>query len=663
MHRIKKAVQSALCLALLCGFICCTGNQTAQAPTAAPVDTPEPTGIPTPEPTPEPAIEMWIERMNGQVPHYGSIAPDASFGEDGDFFYVERTTKLLFRQDGAWLTCGVLSESGWHLVRQIFDGTDLAPSLVRDGEPAPERQVTVEAGKTFSGWYEQSGKKLMDFSKPVTKPLTLYGYSLTSMEHTEALLTYEDIDATAFRSHGTNGLLVIFIGFTDGYAYDEAKLRDMFEGDYPQEERLHSVKSYFRYATYGKADFDVQYCCYNTGMTSKQGYDSVQQLYNKFLFNIFREVRKKNPALTRATDKNGDGLVDMVVFLCGGDPYKTVGDGDAYYLYGGAMSTSSDRDPDPKNPTIYRFVKMAYDNVRTPLRRGNQYTGPRVLLHELCHGFGIEDYYDFHDYNGELISSLGGFDMQEDNLGDCNPFSRFSCGWTEPYVITPDIDSITVRIGCSGDCPDAVMIPTSLGWNGTPFDEYLLIDVLSPVGAGGWDWGAISFLSNGTINYDATASGGVRILHVDARLVEATFPNGAYSRVYYPAFAYEDILRVMQSPRFHHGTDLWCMNVNSNGCEPYLESGSRFWHLIDIIPRDGSDRYRICHPTRWAIFTDLHCKDLYAAGDTFDMQRCSNAFPDGPYMNNGGTMDYSVRVEFYDRSRHEAILTITRIAQ
>lgn len=695
MHRFEKAVCLSICLILLIACVSCAptepvsspqaetpveAEQPAEAPAAAvpaeatpepeqptavvpaePVAEPDqPTEAPSPTPVP-PSVEEWIERTKGQYVTYAANAPVDTRGEEGDFCYLENTTQLYFKQEGKWILCGRLRDAGWHLVRYQIDGVDLPPEFVRDGELLTDIPVGPERGKVFSGWYDASIGVPWDFSQPVPDgSITLFGCSLSKPEPVSPLLTCESLRQSAFHSTGTNGLLVIYISFTDGYAYDEAKLRDMFEGDYPQSECIRSVASYFKYASYGKADFDVQYYCYDTGMTSKQGYDAVETQFNRFLIDIFNKVRKAHPELTRAADKDNNGQVDMVVFLCGEDPKKTVGDGYEYYLYGGAMSYE-DPHPDRNNPTIYRFVKMPYDEICTPPEPGWQGTGIRVLLHELSHGFGIEDYYDFYSYNDELISPLGGFDIQEDNFADWNAFSRFSCGWTTPYVITSDVDEITLRIGASGDCPDAVLIPSSKGWNGTPFDEYLLLDVLAPVGASGFDWPFISTMLESTTKTGTGMQGGVRILHVDARLLEAAW-NSKGGRDYSTAYTYEDILRVLGSPEFGHGTELWTMNYNTNGVEPYLKDGSRFWHLLDLIPRDGSDRFRICHPTPQSIYTLLHCNDLYVDGDVFSMERCSDAFPEGIYMNNGGTMDYEVRVDLYDPVNHEAILTITRVS-
>ena len=185
--------------------------------------------------------------------------------------------------------------------------------------------------------------------------------------------------------------------------------------------------------------------------------------------------------------------------------------------------------------------------------------------------------------------------------------------------------------------------------------------MLAPVGASGFDWPWITkeFLS--PTDRGTGMDGGVRILHVDARLIEARWNHRTY-RDYYPAFTYERILELLESPDYFDEFELWTMNYNTNGAEPYLPGNSRFWHVLDMIPLDGSDRFRICHPTSQAIFTMLHVDDLYVGRDVFSMERCSDAFPEGMRMNNGGTMDYEMRVDLYDPVNHEAILTITRVS-
>ena len=48
-------------------------------------------------------------------------------------------------------------------------------------------------------------------------------------------------------------------------------------------------------------------------------------------------------------------------------------------------------------------------------------------------------------------------------------------------------------------------------------------------------------------------------------------------------------------------------------------------------------------------------------GDVFSMETCADAFPNAPLMNNGTSLDYEVRVDFYDPRAREAIITVSKI--
>ena len=234
-RRIERLLLLSACLVLLCAFVSCAVAPTpaVEAPTEsptempaatepptetpAPTDTPEPTETPTPSPTPAPSLQEWLAQLGGQCPYYGSAYPVRMLGEDGEFFYWEETTQLFIKQGGKWIECGALSAEGLQLVRRVFDGAELPPLLAHVGEPLSELLTDPETGGTFSGWYDSEAGTQWDPSEPTPdRPLTLCGYTLSELPHTAPLLTREQIDRTAFRNTGTNGILMIFIGFTDG---------------------------------------------------------------------------------------------------------------------------------------------------------------------------------------------------------------------------------------------------------------------------------------------------------------------------------------------------------------------------------------------------------------------------------------------------------------
>lgn len=165
-----------------------------------------------------------------------------------------------------------------------------------------------------------------------------------------------------------------------------------------------------------------------------------------------------------------------------------VGDGDLYVVYGNSTRTESET-PDKEKPVRHKLSKITYEEWLTPLPPGISMGGIRVLLHETGHLFGLVDYYDRMPYGDEpSFDTLGYFDMQCSDYGDWNVYSRFACGWLEPYVIDGTQREVTLKLGCSSEVPDAILIPTGGGRNGTAFDEYILVDVMAPYSGNGFDW-------------------------------------------------------------------------------------------------------------------------------------------------------------------------------
>jgi len=241
--------------------------------------------------------------------------------------------------------------------------------------------------------------------------------------------------------------------------------------------------------------------------------------------------------------------------------------------------------------------------------------------------------------------------MQERNKGDWNTFSKFACGWLHPYVITPDIESVTLRLRCSATHDEAILIPTSLGWNGSAFDEYLLVDVLAPEGASGFDWQFFTQYDNDSpTRTQVNSFGGIRILHVDARLMWFNRETSEWTRI--------DNLSDLS------GVDPYVIGyrfLNTNGVDPRFEEDSRYYHMIEYIPRDGTSKIRINTPTKYSVFYIAGSRDLFGAGASFSQATHSAAFANGLKTNNGGSIDYTITVDEYDVKTHEAIVTITKI--
>ncbi len=153
------------------------------------------------------------------------------------------------------------------------------------------------------------------------------------------------------------------------------------------------------------------------------------------------------------------------------------------------------------------------------------------------------------------------------------------------------------------------------------------------------------------------AGGGVRIFHVDNRLflLDNTGKESKHSALDSPE-AFWDAVPLAKKERYA----LWTRFINAAEWDPDLEGDDPLNHQIEIVPRDGSARFRSYVMIGQTDYWELKSTDLYGPGDVFSMERCGKAFPHAPYMNNGGTMDYSVTVELYDPVTMEAVITISK---
>lgn len=133
-----------------------------------------------------------------------------------------------------------------------------------------------------------------------------------------------------------------------------------------------------------------------------------------------------------------------------------------------------------------------------------------TFIHEFGHLLGLKDYYDQNSYS-ELspCSPLGRMDMMDCSLGEHNAFSKMMLNWAHPYV--PD-GECTVTLRTSSGNEDMLLLPLT-DYNGTPYDEYLLLEFYTP-----------NYLNyaDSTLRADVDMSlfrsSGIKAYHVDGRL-------------------------------------------------------------------------------------------------------------------------------------------------
>lgn len=588
----------------------------------------------------------------------GEEEPDPGLGCRGDLYLNMKTGHYYVKGLTGWKDRGNLNETGnlGVVFRDLTGGSYIVRIVEKGSKLTPPEGIGT--GDGYLAWYNGRTGGKWDFgSDTVRRTFTLYAVKPDELPRVTAPVTYYDVSTGVISPEGHTEVLVIFLKYTDGYDPSQEELDEQFNGTTDSDHRIESAASYYRYTSQGRKDLHFTVVIHETGLSCKEAFDmeDVSLTQGDLLENSYQAVQDGWEGDFGALfDGDRDGYTDVVVFLSGDDPTRTNDLGEKLYVLGGASGVWNNWPGTPGRPALRRYLKASYKEGGLTVDIGDAYSEEqhRVVIHELGHAFGLNDYYDT-GRGSEQISCVGGFDMQDRDVGDWNPMSRFCCGWIDPIVITEDTQTVTLKIGCSSVTGDVILIPTSKGWNGTAFDEYLMIDVLAPGGNYGNDW---YYMTWGDEDLRG-ARGGVRIFHVDNRLflLDATGEQTKHSALD-SGEAFWDAMALAGKERYA----LWTRFINSNEYDPDLEGDDPRNHQIEIVPRDGSDRFRSHVAIGQTYLGDLKCTDLYGPGDVFSMERCAGAFPHAPYMNNGGTMDYTVMVELYDPEAMEAVITIRR---
>lgn len=491
----------------------------------------------------------------------------------------------------------------------------------------------------------------------------------TAYETTDVDFLYEDLSfwSTSARARTIN-CMIIPVHFTDGYGFDdyfESQVDKMFNGT-----EQYCVRQYYQEASYGSIDLQYEIMpVYEVGMSSwdmeaKWSSKSDHNWYSEHYWQIYDGTRQAYEGDLSRFDTDQDGYADLVIMVF--DDPSVSGEDTCGTLYGGKVTSVTYehciKDADPEYPSVTNFVCMEKYMMMPDdgWEDGWRWEGDDVLwmtlVHEIGHVFGLPDLYDNYDadeYAGH--SPLGGFDLHDDyQCGTMNCWSRMSLGWLEPYVIDPDVEDVRIRLRCSALYPDCILIPTSKGWNGTPFDEFMLVDVFANAGDNQYMWD--NYMLDFTSPVDPALNGGIRIIHVDTRLC---YLNGKWFDASAAGNYNKRAVTAMGTL-----SNKWPGMANSmaiggeTGYSPEKDTGLYF--PLHMMKRSGTDPYFTKRVNGRGMF-NINSADLFSAGTCFSMESHASAFSNAPYMNNGGTFDYRITVDEYDPDTMEAVVHIQKI--
>ncbi|MFA6756090.1 MAG: Ig-like domain-containing protein, partial [Bacilli bacterium] len=286
----------------------------------------------------------------------------------------------------------------------------------------------------------------------------------------------------------------VHLSGTPSYKWTEEELENV-------NSNTEDIHDYYKNASCGAIDLTGTVCGsldnmyqapYEETELQPNSSEAKDKLYNSFK-TALTWIKTNTDINLDDYDTDDDGYIDSIHFIF---------DGSDAQIWGGTlwphMDFASLGRGTKENPSINCYSTTNLHHL------GDAYT----TIHEQGHIFGLEDYYDYSSED-KTLHNLGSFDMQDYGMFDWNSFSKMSVGWASPYVLDGSKDHVSITIKPASLTNDCILLAYPGSWNGTAFDEYILIELFSNYGNNSIWWDKYSKYYN---------DGGIRLYHVDARL-------------------------------------------------------------------------------------------------------------------------------------------------
>lgn len=455
-------------------------------------------------------------------------------------------------------------------------------------------------------------------------------------------------------------LLIIPVWFTDSSDYinvsqGKENVRNDIVNAYlgsEAETGWQSVKSYYENESRGKLSFngvvsDWYECGYkSTYFYSKtSGGNNTMSLVSKAV-NWYKTTY--NVSNLSEFDCNKDGYLDGVMLIYGApdsNSYTTYNNDNmwayCYWLQNGDANIS--------NPTPNVFFWASYDfmySSTSAIKRtlkstygggDNTYCNvdAHTFIHEMGHVFGLEDYYDY----SSQYNPAGGYSMQDCNVGSHDPFSRLALGWEKVYVPTK---TSKLHINPFEQSGDLILLSSHNESITSPFDEYILVELYSPLGLNEFDCKHLyaSYGPQGPNKY------GIRIWHIDARLLYFSDPNTEYpseNKVTSEPISGKYYTHMMSNTYYSDSTD----------SSYYSPLGSRYanYNILQLIRADGGTYKSKDYLSSSSLFID----------ETFSMSTNTyyKQFVNSTKLNDKSTLGWTI--SFSNVSSSGADVSITKL--
>lgn len=361
--------------------------------------------------------------------------------------------------------------------------------------------------------------------------------------------TYRDVRiregyATVMPTKGDVNMLVIPINFSDascdliieGCNQTKLNIQQAFFGN-PETMRWHSVASYYAASSYGQLNIaGMVMDWYTPSITAVALSENRGLLGSQVVQPAIEYFKQQFPNEVVNYDQDRDGFLDAV-YLIYSLPFDPEGDmyGEdkdvfwAFVAYQGGQANISNPNLFHYGWSSYQFMyedgqyqrsangKVIWDDFNEPMFTphqddvGHRQVDAHVLIHEVGHLLGLQDYYTYDREAGDW-GPAGALDMMDFNVGDHNGFSKMALGWVQPYVAS--VSGQTLTLPPLSESPNILILPK---YNlTTMMDEYILVEYYLPNGLNQKD----SEESYAGRYPRMFTQPGVKIYHIDARIAQ-----------------------------------------------------------------------------------------------------------------------------------------------
>lgn len=466
------------------------------------------------------------------------------------------------------------------------------------------------------------------------------GYYKVTGDTTTSAFNYKSIAKTggtdSLPSTGKRNILVLPIELTD-YTFTSAVLSDIDTALNAANGTGYweSLASYYKKSSFGALSLNyIVADKYVSGYTPEALFkESSTSLIASSMILRKAVDNYKNKTADKCTqfDSEGDGYIDAVIMIYSCPDVsksntiaKIDANNDLFWAFC-FWDYTNDATASKTSPIGLNYFWMSYDFLyeESTVSKPDAHT----LIHESGHLMGADDYYCYDKITSPSggqckPSPMGGIAMMDENIVDQDAFTKLAFNWVKPYVVTGDATITINPAESSGDC---ILIPArGTTWNGTAFDEYLLLELYTPTGLNELD-------SKTKYSYSdqGYTSAGIRLLHVDSRVAKVTLnSSGNVKSLSYFTSVPSSLLS---------SSTTFCVIPQSNTpSRRYVETGNTGYNLVSMIQAG--------HPENTFQYGENQGDNdnLFTTGSSYTQAAYSSFFANKTLLDNGTTFGYKI---------------------